>query len=193
MFLENGFAASTAAIAERAGVSEGSIFKRFSTKEALFCEAMASSIEELSFDHRVGQGELADQLVAIATELITFYRNVLPQMTMLWANSNARPVEIFRRSGEPPPLRILKKLTRYVEAETRLGRLSASDPQVLARILSASTHSFVFKEMIGVQKRMPIDQEYYTAEVVRTLLHGAVSTPHRGDARGRGRDEDSDG
>jgi AcrR family transcriptional regulator len=40
VFLEEGFGASTLAIAEKAGISEASIFKRFGTKEGLFIEAM---------------------------------------------------------------------------------------------------------------------------------------------------------
>ena len=184
VFLENGLGASTASIAQRAGISEGSIFKRFATKEALFCESMASSIEELSFEHRVGRGELSDELEAIATELIAFYRDLLPKMTMLWAHGGTSPIEVFRRSGEPPPLRLLTKLSRYFEEEVQLGRLSASDPKVLARMFSASMHSFVFEEMIGVQKRMPIDQRHFTREVVRTLLHGAVPSSAPSSDRG---------
>jgi AcrR family transcriptional regulator len=40
VFLENGAGASTLRIAERAGASEGILFKRFKTKEALFEAAM---------------------------------------------------------------------------------------------------------------------------------------------------------
>ena len=41
VFLAEGFGAQTAKIAQRAGVSEGSIFKRFATKEALFYVLLA--------------------------------------------------------------------------------------------------------------------------------------------------------
>ena len=181
VFLEHGLAASTASIAQFAGISEGSIFKRFATKEALFCEAMAGPGKMPAFEHRVGQGELADQLEAIAHELIEFYRDILPKMTMLWAHGGgANPVELFRRTGEPPPLKLLRRLTKYFEGEIHLGRLAPTDPQVLARILGASMHSFVFKEMIGVQEHMPIDEDHFAAEAVRILLHGAAprKAPH---------------
>lgn len=42
VFLEDGFSASTLEIARRAGISEASIFKRFSTKENLFLQLLAS-------------------------------------------------------------------------------------------------------------------------------------------------------
>src|SRR5215470_10839817 len=40
VFLEKGISATTAEVARRAGIAEGSIFKRFPTKEHLFCAAM---------------------------------------------------------------------------------------------------------------------------------------------------------
>ena len=47
VFLEHGFSASTAKVAQAAGVSEGSIFKRFPTKEALFVAAMAAPLMQM--------------------------------------------------------------------------------------------------------------------------------------------------
>ena len=41
IFMEQGIEAKTSDIARHAGVSEGTIFARFKTKEALFVEAMA--------------------------------------------------------------------------------------------------------------------------------------------------------
>ena len=46
-FLEQGFSATTAEIARRAGISEGTLFKRFATKEDLFEEAERKAKEAL--------------------------------------------------------------------------------------------------------------------------------------------------
>ena len=40
LFLEHGYTLSTASIARKLNISEGSIFKRFKTKDALFAAAM---------------------------------------------------------------------------------------------------------------------------------------------------------
>ena len=44
VFLERGIQATTAEVAERAGVSEGSVFKRFKTKSELFRAAMGDRL-----------------------------------------------------------------------------------------------------------------------------------------------------
>ena len=46
VFLVRGYSASTAEIARRAGVSEGSLFKRFRTKTALFLAAIQEQSRE---------------------------------------------------------------------------------------------------------------------------------------------------
>ncbi len=43
VFLEEGMGASTLKIAEKAGIAEASIFKRFATKQALFLAAIGIS------------------------------------------------------------------------------------------------------------------------------------------------------
>ncbi|MCU1279386.1 MAG: Transcriptional regulator, TetR family protein, partial [bacterium] len=49
VFLEHGLAATTAEVAKRAGVAEGSIFKRFATKAELFKAAMKVDFEDPDF------------------------------------------------------------------------------------------------------------------------------------------------
>ena len=61
VFLERGFGATTAEVAERAMVSEGTLFKRFRTKAELFQAAMHPQFAELGWladlEARVGQAE----------------------------------------------------------------------------------------------------------------------------------------
>src|SRR6186713_3255009 len=57
VFLERGIRATTLEVAERAGVSEGSIFHRFKSKEGLFAAAMNFDGEEAG---RLLQGALRD-------------------------------------------------------------------------------------------------------------------------------------
>src|SRR5688572_10051218 len=82
VFLEKGFGASTAEVARRAGMSEGSVFNRFKTKVELFQAAMQHDIEEPPFmkglDERVGKGDLRQNLVEIGVEAIKFLRGIVP-------------------------------------------------------------------------------------------------------------------
>ena len=76
VFLEEGFGAQTAKIARRAQVSEGSIFKRFPTKEALFFAALR--IERppawyAELDRRAGTGDCRENLLAIFHSILLFF------------------------------------------------------------------------------------------------------------------------
>lgn len=90
MFLEEGFGASTLAIARHAGISEASIFKRFATKEALFFAAMglAPMTEQISeLATLIGQGEIQDNLVTLALRILKFLRATMPRMMMIASKS----------------------------------------------------------------------------------------------------------
>src|SRR3954467_8543655 len=79
VFLERGISGTTAEVAKRARVSEGSIFNYFSTKAELFQAALQSQIEApawaLSLATRAGQGDLKENLYAICAHSLT---DVLP-------------------------------------------------------------------------------------------------------------------
>ncbi len=181
VFLEDGFAATTAAVAARAGVSEGSIFKRFATKVELFQTAMRPRIEALEWlnglAERVGQGSLRDQLVRLGVEGIAFFRTVMPLIMMTWSNqkpcaqSGALPAVL--QEPNPPPIRAMKRLTAYFAAEIRAGRLRRHDPQVLARMFLGTMQNYVFFDIVlraHDERSMP--SELYVREVVDVLLTG---------------------
>ena len=77
-FLERGIWATTLEVAERAGVSEGSLFNRFKSKEGLFAAAMNFDAEEAP---RLLQGAISDieelevreGLVKVSTALLEIY------------------------------------------------------------------------------------------------------------------------
>ena len=73
VFLELGFAGTTAEIARRAGVSEGSLFNRFGNKKQLFRAAIAPRIEDAvwiaDLESRVGTGGFIEHLVEIGLEI----------------------------------------------------------------------------------------------------------------------------
>jgi AcrR family transcriptional regulator len=173
LFLEKGFRVSTAEIAKAAGVSEGSIFNRFSTKEALFHSAMG--IPQLDFEKlfeaRVGQGQVEEQLTEIMLELVSFFRELMPRMMMLWAHPGMNPLELHRKP-DTPPLLMLKAFTHYFDEEMRLGRIRSADPEVTARMCLGSVYNFVFFELTGIHVRMPISAHSYVRGLVDILWKG---------------------
>lgn len=175
LFLREGINASTQAIARAAGVSEGSIFKRFSTKDDLFEAAMGVPKLEFvaGFSQRVGCGEIREQLVDVCLELVAFFRELIPSVMMVWARGS-NPVEAMRSSDHPPPLVILRALADYLAAEIELGRLSARDPELTARVIVGSLHNFAFLETVGVYLKAPIEDRPFCEDLIGLLWDGVA-------------------
>src|SRR6185503_11820900 len=125
IFLSRGFRATTAEVALRAGISEGSIFKRFKSKFELFQAAMGSLDEDPPFvatlAAKVGQGDVRQNLMVLGAELAAHLRNVVPLHLMAWSNPGPDGTPSILTAPNPPPLRILKAIRGYLEAEMRLS------------------------------------------------------------------------
>src|SRR5262245_31041477 len=108
VFLERGFGATTAEVARRAGVAEGSVFKRFPTKHKLFSSAMFPSVVEprwvARLDERIGHGEVRSHLREIGVEVLEFFRQIIPLMMMSWSNPGPDGLPELLSQPNPPPL-----------------------------------------------------------------------------------------
>lgn len=165
VFLEKGFGASTNEIATRAGISEGSIFKRFSTKEDLFLAAMGmSKVSNLtqSISAMAGQGDLKANLKQIETEMIDFFQEMLPKMMMVRSKGLPIPAMIVG-PGKAPPVRLLKKLTAFFEEEMSLGRVRQDNPQTIAMLFMGSVTEYLFLSQIAAT--LPEREEYIDSAV----------------------------
>jgi AcrR family transcriptional regulator len=187
VFLARGIRATTAEVAERAGVSEGSIFKRFKSKVDLFHAAMAAQLEEPDFlttlSERVGQGDVRENLCAIGMQVVAFFRAVTPLMMMAWSNPGAESIPCMMSQPNPPPMRTLKKLSAFFEAEIRAGRVRRHDPEIIARMFLGSIHNFVFFEvLLKSQEELPLPAETFIRGLVQTLWVG-VEPPAPNGAR----------
>jgi AcrR family transcriptional regulator len=177
VFLERGFAATTSEVAERAGVSEGTIFNRFRSKTELFHAAMRPQFEALDWTatlpERVGHGDLREQLIEVAGAAVEFMRRLMPLMMMSWSNAGANGLPAVLTQPNPPPLRALKRLSAYFEAEIRLGRLRRHDPEILARMFMGAVQQYVFFELVmKAQDELPLPLPTYLRSFVALLWDG---------------------
>lgn len=182
VFLERGFAATTAEVAERAGVSEGTLFNRFHSKSGLFQAAMAPTFETLDFldgvEARVGAGDVRDHLMQLAEAGVNFFRQIMPLTMMSWSNPGPNGLPEVLSQPNPPPLRALRKLSAYFEAEIRLGRLRPFDPEILARIFLGGVQQYVFFELvIKAQHARPLPLPTFLEGLVAVLWDGASPEP----------------
>lgn len=153
VFLEHGIRATTAEVALRARISEGTIFHRFKSKDALFRAAMRFDpeqgphiIEELM--PRVGSPDLRASLVGFGYGLLDAGRVILPVMMMSWSNpSGEYSLEkiMNRREGFSQPLR---SLTAFLRAEMDLERLPRMDVEVLGRAFLGGLRDYCMTELL---------------------------------------------
>jgi AcrR family transcriptional regulator len=152
VFLERGIRATTAEVARHAGIAEGSIFKRFRTKVDLFHAAMAPTIQEpawlLDLEASIGRGHLRRTLTTVGLEVLDFFRGLLPLIMMSWSNPGPDGLPPFLSGPNPPPLRILKRLTEYFDAEMNAHRMRTHDPEIVARAYLAGIQNYAFFELI---------------------------------------------
>ncbi len=175
-FLANGFAVRTSEIASAAGISEGTIFKRFPTKVALFKAAMGlpepSFLEELP--DRVGLGEIHEQLMTLGTDIYDFYSDLMPRvMITISKGGNFDPV-FSDESCAPPPILVIQGVMGYLEAEQEAGRLCCKHPELAARMFVGTiVHSCVLNLRIPNSGEHIITQRETVLEhLVDTFLQG---------------------
>jgi AcrR family transcriptional regulator len=152
VFLSRGVQATTAEVAERAGVSEGTIFNRFKSKDELFRAAMLSHGADVpwvaSLDGRVGKGRVREHMIEVGHQIIEFFRVLMPLMMMVWSNRGPHGAPPLLSEESPPPVVAIRKLTAYFEAEVRAGRIRKTNAAALARTFVGGLQSFVFFELL---------------------------------------------
>jgi AcrR family transcriptional regulator len=171
VFLAEGFGASTVEIARRAGVSEGSIFKRFSTKEKLFFAAMSevSSPQWVkSLSVLIGQGDLRQNLVSLSHQVIECLREFVPRIIMARSKGTIPPNLVG--FDEPPLTRDLKALTTFFDEEMKLGRIRAGNPEIPARILLGALTSHVLMEKMDFSSNEAPKNPSYLEELIDSIL-----------------------
>jgi len=183
VFLEQGIRATTAQVAKRAGIAEGSIFYRFKTKAELFQAAMKPEVDDPPFlaklPGRVGTGDIREALVETGLDVIGFLREIFPLIMMSWSNPAPSGLPALLDVPNPPPLRVLKRIAGYFEAEMRAGRLARREPEVAARMFLGSLANYVlFEILLRAQLELPLPPATFVRSLVDILL-GGLAPPRK--------------
>jgi AcrR family transcriptional regulator len=169
VFLELGIRATTAEVATRAGIAEGTIFHRFKSKEELFRAAMQFDPEEiLVFIERLPSlagGDLRQTLHDFADQFIRFGRVAVPVMMMSWSNPDAQ--SCGDRGARHK--RVISAITAFFAAEMQSGRLRVGNPELPARMLLGSLHQFCMSELFA-RDALGLSPSEFTSQVVDVLL-----------------------
>jgi AcrR family transcriptional regulator len=143
VFLEQGAGASTLVIAERAGISEAAIFKRFGTKQALFLAAMGIS-DNHPWVNVLSQGTptpaIRADLIEICSQILEVYQEVMPRVLMMM---NQGKTSFPPPMMEPPPIRDAQLLAGYLDRAIDRGYIKPCNAIVVAHIIIGGINSYV--------------------------------------------------
>jgi AcrR family transcriptional regulator len=132
VFVKRGFSrATTKEIAQTAGVAEGTIYRHFDDKYALFHEVFLArsgeTIEELArFPERAGTGTVRDNLEDLLRLIASMAEHATSLMASMWADPEiARRFEAYVRERAPKGLEAgpIGIVAAYIRAEQEQGRI----------------------------------------------------------------------
>lgn len=193
VFLGQGFdAASMGEIARKAGVSKGTLYVYFDSKEQLFetvtreeCKVQAEQVFQLD----PADPDVAAVLHRLGCGFVKFLcrPNGMSALRTVISISERMP-EIGRQFYEQGPAKGVAALRRYLEHQVAAGVLRIDDCEVAAAQFLDSCQSSVFKPLLFNFASAPTDDRvaHIVAIAVRTFL--AAYRP-----RGEARDPDRNG
>ena len=177
--------ASTRAIAQSAGVAEGTIYRHFPHKAALFFAAVLESnapvvawVTELP--GRAGQGTVEANLIDAAVQLASLRDEILPLELAIAADPDlaAQRRLAMEAAGPALPPGPPEALAAYLAAEQRLGRVRRDiDPQDAARLLLGVLFALGTMPTIDDEAHI-VDR---VASAVRLMVRGIQPSHPRGE------------
>lgn len=175
-FLEQGFSATTAEIARRAGVSEGTLFKRFATKEDLFEEAVGLrdyATWRAELPRLVGEGDVRRNLERAALRFLEAAGRVVPSLMLIFSRGHAPDHNpMLQRLGNPVR-QDADALAAYLRAEVALGRVRPVDADVTALLLMGTLTHYVHRELMTPEAgREPLDAGRFVRGLLDVLWPG---------------------
>ena len=173
-FLAEGFQASTVEIARRAGVSHGTLFKRFPTKDALFRAALGLPPDPdwlVGLADRAGQGDLHHNLEVLVMQILASFAEMLPRMVALRARGyQSEPRDHV--DPDSPPARFIRTFSAFLQAEMDLGRARRCDPEILSHALLGPAVNYVMIEALGSPDVHRPSREEFASRLVDLIWRG---------------------
>lgn len=179
VFLSRGIQATVEEVAERANVSEGTIFHRFKSKDALFRaamrfdpDAMPAFVESLA--RRVGKGDLRERLLHFASRMLELGRTAVPVMMMSWSNPTGDyHLEKLIGKKRDGYQRAFRAVCDLFSRELSARELHHEKSELLARIFMGSLHHYCMSELFASVGTSDAARSEFTAGLVDVLLTAA--------------------
>ena len=166
--IRHGITSSTQFIANKVGVSQATLFKRFGTKEKLIRRALLSPIDGHNiFAIIKKQPNLASpkgQIESLSLTLLHFFEDMVPTLMLLRSSGSDLPT--MWEGENTPPVMMRKLLTSWVEHLQELHQLRdiPAEPIALA-LLGAIQHRAMRKHIVHDTTMTKTDEEYLSSIV----------------------------
>ena len=176
--------ATTKAIAQAAGLSEGSLYNYFPTKEALFLAVLREQLPGFiafvtALPGRAGTGTVRDNLAEIARVALAFYVESVPVGLSVSTDPDllARLRDAVRQR-QIGPQRANELVADYLRAEQRLGRVcSDADPDAAADLLVGACFQRAYLLHFLAEELPPAAVARFVAGIVDVLMGGLAPAP----------------
>lgn len=181
VFRERGHSTTTAEIARRAGVSEGILFYRYKSKEALLAAVIHRETQPPETLREIAktatERTVAENLERIVGALLAAVMQAHPFLELAETSSASGEIRrvLFAKARKPPPQRIVELVAGYLRSEMRRGRLRAVDPIPVSRAIFGGCVDYVRSRRFVDGEA---DQRPFVRGLVDVLLHG-VAKPAR--------------
>ena len=171
--------ATTKEIARAAGCAEGSIYRHFQDKHALFMELVRSRYAgyfELmeSLPERAGKSTVRRNLEEVVMASLDFHYGIVPIMGGSLAEHEL--VQEHRdhfHKQNTGPMKIIRNLTDYLRREQRLGRVSDRvSAEHAAQVILGASFAHAFLQRFLGEGTIDEPNERFGKEVVKTALRG---------------------
>ncbi len=189
IFLERGMRTTTASIAERAGVSEGILFKRFGSKAALLSAAAESAFVDVIAIPSTFPANVMTRpaLARLAARMVGMMRQIIPMVHMCARVSATDEPPPGLRGPDPVPLRIIDAFTRLFARQMDLRAIRRGDPAIVARMFIGGLWHFTFLDTVLDPEARTLSEGAFIDGMTDTLWRGlAPARAHRGRASASG-------
>ena len=173
--------ATTKEIARAAGMSEGTLYNHFTSKEAIFLAFLNERLPPFvalirSLPGRAGSGTIRSILEEVASAALAFYHDAIPMGASFFADPEllARHRALLQ-AREAGPQRANEAVAAYLRAEQQRGRvLPEVDVTALAYLLLGACFQRAYWAQFLGEVAPPEAEAQFVDGIVRTLLRGAL-------------------
>ncbi len=172
-FLEHGAAVSTTVIADKVGLSQPALFRRFGTKERLLIAAMRPPTEGFDglFEADPDPDGLMDQLRTIAQRIQAFSTEFVPCMAVL-REAGITPVQLSKPGELPSPVRIQQAAAGWIRRAQQRGLMRATNADAAAMALLGAIQARAFMQHAAAGGVSFGDPDEYLDGLVELLWNG---------------------